>query len=94
MKHPRRQIKVRGARSASPIPLLLLSVLVSNPAVQKVIRVQAVLDSGCTRTLINPELAEALEIDMEPLPKLSGLPRWMVSSRQAETLLTAPFRYI
>ena len=70
MKHPHGQVEPRGARTGSPIPLLLLSVLVSNPTSRKVVRVQAVLDSGCTRTLVNPELAEALEVGQEPLPKI------------------------
>ena len=70
MKRPRRQVEPRGARSGSPFPLLLLSVLVSNPAIRKVVRVQAVLDSGCTRKLVNPDLVEALEIGKESLSKI------------------------
>ena len=53
----------------SPIPLLLLSVLVSNPATRRIVQVQAVLDSGYTRTLVNPRLAEALGVVLKPLAK-------------------------
>ena len=54
----------------SPVPLLLISVLVTNPANRKIVRVQAVLDSGCTRTLVNPHLVEMLGIGLEPLAKV------------------------
>ena len=69
MKQPRRQVEDRGSRLVSPVPLLLISVLVTNPVNRKIVRVQAVLDSGCTRTLVNPHLVEMLEIGLEPLAK-------------------------
>ena len=69
MRQPQWQVKGRGARLVSPIPLRLLPVTVSNPVTTEGVKVQAVLDCGCTRTIVNLQLVEALGVALEPMER-------------------------